>query len=794
MSILRLFMRWCGTIMMKIFLKGGRTVKKTSKKPRKRRRAWLLLLLLPLVLLAVAITAAVCVLTPYAEERMDMSLLSLPAVNRPATLYARDPDLRAEREGELSPAPDSVLAQPEKRIFVSIEEMPVHLLDAFVAIEDKRFYRHRGVDVLRTGRAVLGYLTGNATFGGSTITQQLVKNLTGHDENTPDRKLREIFLALDLERHADKATVLECYLNIINLADGCRGVGAAAMRYFSKSPAELTLCECATLAAITQNPAKYNPIKHPHAAVERRDIILHAMHEQGYITSETLSAALATPLVLAPTSLSVDTGEGACSWYADLVVSDVIRDLCDRLGYSRATASELVYAGGLSIETAMDRDLQSIVEEYYANLEHFPVGTDGRPQSAFILLDPDTGDILAVAGAVGEKTGDRLQSYATDTYRPAGSCIKPLSLYAPAIQEGLVTWATLFEDAPITERNGEPWPHNADGLYRGHITLGTSLSQSVNTTAVRLLELVGEDTAMHYLRDRFGMTSLLASADRTVSSLALGQQSRGVTLRELTAAYTAFPSGILRKAVSYHRVLDREGNVLLENPRDGGREALSPATASLMTRLLETVTAEGTASRYITLSETLGVATAGKTGTTQNNCDRRFVGMTPRLLGGVWMGYDYPRELRGIAGNPCVQIWDDLLTLCEQAYRGSPARQFFDLPAELTEADFCPLTGGLHDPYDEVASDASAPTEHGYFIPGTEPNSLCTQHREDLIPTHPDHLADPDRIPLFPGEILTEIENESESGIEHGNAPPAPLPPWYSRIFGRLAGKERHKK
>ena len=192
-------------------------MKKTHKKPHKRRRVWLLLLLLPLVLLIIATTAAVCILAPYAEDRMDMSLLSLPAVNRPATLYARDPDTRADREGELSPAPHAILAQPEKRIFVPIEEMPAQLANAFVAIEDKRFYRHRGVDVLRTGRAVLGYLTGNATFGGSTITQQLVKNLTGHDENTPDRKLREIFLALDLEKHADKATGLECLFGALYL-------------------------------------------------------------------------------------------------------------------------------------------------------------------------------------------------------------------------------------------------------------------------------------------------------------------------------------------------------------------------------------------------------------------------------------------------------------------------------------------------------------------------------------------------------------------------------------------------
>lgn len=770
-------------------------MKKVYRK-QKKHRLWRILVVLILVLLALSVCVGLFLVAPYARERMDMSLLVLPAVNRPAVLYARDPEERADRTGTLSVAPDATIASPEKRIFVPIEEMPDRLIHAFVAIEDKRFYRHRGVDVLRTARAALGYLSGNAVFGGSTITQQLVKNLTGHDENTPERKLREIFLALDLERSADKQTILECYLNIINLADGCRGVGAAAMRYFSKSPDDLTLAECATLAAITQNPAKYNPILHPDAVRARRDVVLREMAAQGYISEQEFSASLEEPLALHLGEVGAGTdSDGICSWYADMVASDVIRDLCDRLGYSRETASALLYTGGLAVETAMDRDLQKIVEEYYADLENFPVGTDGRPQSAFILIDPDTGDILAVAGAVGEKNANRLQNYATDTYRPAGSCIKPLSVYAPAIEQGLVTWATRFEDEPISERNGEPWPHNADGLYRGHVTLGTALAQSVNTTAVRLLEIVGEDSAMHYLRDRFGMTSLLSSADRTVSSLALGQQSRGVTLRELTAAYSAFPSGILRTAISYHRVLDREGRVLLENPQSAGREAISSETASLMTRLLETVTAEGTASRYITLSETLGVATAGKTGTTQNNCDRRFVGMTPRLLGGVWMGYDYPHELRGIAGNPCVRIWDDLLTLCEQAYRGAPERLEFDLPVELVETDFCPLTGGLHDPYDEVASDDSTPIEHGYFFLGTEPKDVCHLHCETPILIHPNDTDDPNRIPLLPGEVLPESESTTSEGEPPDRSRDrAPLPPWYSRIFGRLSGKGRHKK
>ncbi len=744
---------------------------KRVKNVKKRRRVWIWILLVFILSLLAGGVAGAVYLAPYAKERMDMSLLELPEVNRPAVLYVREPACRATREGELSVAPNALISPAERRSFVPIEEMPPHLLHAFVAIEDKRFYRHAGVDPVRTARAVMGYLGGNASFGGSTITQQLVKNLTGHDEATPDRKVREIFLALDLERHADKSAVLECYLNIINLAEGCRGVGAAAMRYFSKAPGELTLPECATLAAITQNPAKYNPLRHPEAARVRRDVILREMAAQGYITAEELTAALATAMELHPGSL--DTGgteetekSGVCSWYADMVVEDVIRDLCSRLGYSRATASELVYAGGLSIDIAMDPTLQSIVEAYFSDPDHFPVGEDGRPQAALILVDPLTGDILAVAGAVGEKTANRVQNYATDTRRPAGSCLKPLSVYAPALEEGRVTWATVLEDAPISEKGGVPWPRNADGLYRGRVTVGASIAESLNTVAVRLLETVGADTSLSYLRDRFGL-ELGDDASGSVSALALGQGGRGVTLRELTAAYTAFPGGVVHAAVSYHRVLDREGHVLLENPLGEGRAALSPETAALMTRLLEGVTDHGTAARYITVDERLGIATAGKTGTTQNNCDRRFVGMTPRLVGGVWMGYDYPAELRGIPGNPCVGIWDEVLGLCEQAYTGAPPRSDFDLGMTLIESEFCPLSGGLPNPFCTHPVHGGVALERGWFSVGQEPRVLCDAHEEPPIILIPDDRFpdDPGRIPLLPGEILPAEETDRARAV-----------------------------
>ncbi|MBO5511819.1 MAG: transglycosylase domain-containing protein [Clostridia bacterium] len=761
---------------------------KQRKKIKKKRRLALILLCGVILCLSAATAAGAVWITPYAHAKMDMTLLQIPRAGRPSILYAYDPETRARRSGGLHPAENATLLQDRPHIYTPYAEIPPDLIHAFIAIEDKRFYTHRGVDPIRTLRAGLGYLRGNPTCGGSTITQQLVKNLTGRAEQTPERKLTEIFTALDLEKQTDKETVLEAYLNIINLAEGCFGVGMAAETYFQKSVSDLTLPECAAIAAITNNPTRYDPLTHPEANRARRDLILTQMAAQGYITEAKWDTAIATPLTLNPAPKSDPAP--VTSWYADMVVSDVIRDLMDRRGYTYAAASLLVYQGGLTIETAVDETLQAIVESYYADLTHFPMGEGGRPQSSCILMDPRTGDILAVAGAVGEKTANRLQNYATDTRRPAGSCIKPLSVYAPALERGLITWAGIYEDEPLEERKGQPWPANADGLYRGRVTVGESVAHSLNPVAVRILEEVGLPESFSFARYTLGLHSLIPPDaaplhDLTVSSLALGQQSVGVTSRELTAAYTALTDGVYKSPVSYHRVLDGEGNVLLENlPADKENPAISAETAAILTRLLCEVNTRGTAARYLRSVKDLRIESAGKTGTTQNNCDRRYVGYTPRLLAGVWMGYDYPTELRGIHGNPCVTIWDDLMAACETAYRGAPPKTAFDLPDTVTEVEFCPLSGCLPGEFCTHPI-GGRPTERGWFVRGTEPTDTCTLHGEPPIPLVPHDPADPDRIPLLPNDLLPE-DPAREPDPPRDTAPF----PWFSRWFSRFSRRD----
>ncbi len=725
------------------------------------RKRWLGRLLLTTVLTTGVgfLIWLACFLAPYTDQTMDMSLLDIPTVSRPSVLYAYQPEDRGSRRGELHTAPCSDIGDRRVRIHVSYKNVPPELVNAFVAIEDKRFWEHDGVDPLRTLRAGLQYLSGNASFGGSTITQQLIKNLTGDDDHSVDRKLKEIFKALDLEQRIGKEEILEAYLNVINLAEGCYGVGAAAQRYFSKDVSELTLTECAALAAITNNPTRFDPLTHPQNNRTRRNIILCEMAEQGYITSEERDAAIAEELSLHP-SAKVEPSPPT-SWYVDLVVTDVIRDLQERLGYSYAAASGLVYGGGLCIETAMDEALQAAVEDYYGDTGNFPMGDAGRPQSAVIMMDPQTGDILAVAGAIGSKTAHRIQNYATDTHRPAGSCIKPLTVYAPALHKGILNWATVFEDAPLCDKGGKPWPANADGTYRGKVSVGAAVAHSLNPVSVQILEQVGAEYALSFAKERLGLESLLeptegSARDMTLSSLALGQQSRGVTVRETVAAYGVFTDGVYHPPVSYHRVLDAGGRVLLENPARGGeRRVLSTENAALMTRLLMEVTEEGTAARAVTLNREMGIQCAGKTGTTQNNCDRWFIGYTPRLLAGVWMGYDYPAEMKGIYGNPCVTVWDDLMTACEKAYRGAPPKPAFDTPEGLVQLEFCPLSGKLAGPYcaDPVYGHR---TETGWFLRGLEPREACDVHSEPPITVIPEDREDPLRIPLLPEDLLPE--------------------------------------
>ncbi len=659
---------------------------------KKVLRVFLYIICVCLCLSALLIIIGGIYLYPYTKIKMDLSLLPENNPHVPSTLYVADASNR-------NYAPIASAYPMQHATYVTYEKMPPHLINAFVAIEDKRFFDHHGVDLWRTGQAFVQYICHhNTSFGGSTITQQLVKNVTLRDEKTPHRKLTEIFSALDLEKQLSKQEILEAYLNVINLANGCVGVGTASQYYFGKDIASLSLTECASLAAITQNPSYYDPYRHPDHNTQRRNTVLSEMYAQGYISLTDYEHATAKSLSLATHS----SADNQTSWYTDMVISDVINDLQLKLGYSKEKATSLVYHGGLRIETAMDSTLQSILEAYYQDISNFPTGESGRPQSAMMVVDPTTGDILAVVGRIGEKSGYRIQNFATDAKRPVGSCIKPLSVYAPALQQGIIHYASLYEDSPVKSINGEPWPHNANGLYRGNITVKDAVANSTNTVAVKILEEVGLPTSFNFLYNKLHMKNLIPSDkqnahDMTLSSLALGQESYGITLRELLGGYTICYDGIYRQPISYHKVYAASGELLLSNTSHEER-VLSSENACILTHLLQEVTRDGTASS-LSLVDALGIEVAGKTGTTQNNCDRWFVGLTPRLATAVWMGYEYPTEMRGFQGNPCLPIWDEVVSACELSYMRYPMQIKFMANPHVVSLSVCPHSGAIATPY-----------------------------------------------------------------------------------------------
>ena len=611
----------------------------------------------------------------------------------------------------------------ENALYCPLSEMSQDLIDAFVAIEDKRFYEHGGIDWIRTAMAVKDRLTGGGGhFGGSTITQQLVKNLTGETERSVKRKVAEMIRAARLEKRLTKDQILEQYLNVVNLAENCYGVRTASNAYFSKEPAALSLREAATIAAITNNPTRYDPIRNPEHNRRRRDVILRQMYEQGRIDEASYREAISEPTEL-KLDQSAFTGR-INSWFADLVVRDVIDGLVQEKGMSEAAASRLVYSGGLKIYTTVDPRLQEALGRYYADHTHFPTHQNGeRAQSAMMIVDPHSGNVLAVAGAVGEKKGNRLQSFATDARRPSGSVIKPLSVFAPALERGLITWSTVFDDVPADFRaNGAPWPRNSPDVYRGLTNVNTAVVHSVNTVSVSVLQRLGHHSAYRFLTEKLEFHSLCEERDTGTAALALGQQHEGITLRELIGGYTALANGGLFTGTrSFTEVRNGRGEVLLQQ-EEKQKAVLAPETAAMMTMMLRQVVQSGTG-RALQLKSKVDVA--GKTGTSSFSCDKWFVGYTPELLAGVWYGHEYPKSLSDVKGNPALTIFDEVMQ--EAITLRAASKRQFETPENVIAVRFCKDSGK---PMGEACrlDPRGDRAEIGYFKKGTEPQGTCDRH------------------------------------------------------------------
>ena len=637
-------------------------------------------------------------------------------------------------------------------IWVDYEEIPQDLKDAAVAIEDARFWTHPGVDWRRTGRAVLDMFTGEDISGGSTITQQLIKNLTDYNETTVKRKVIEIVRALRFTQNNSKEDTLTYYLNIIPLGSKCEGVGSASFEYFGKPVSELSLAECASLIAITNNPSKYGPYSSARVATEstgelwtakqwnkwRQENVLREMLRFEFITQEEYDDAVAEELVFVRGENEAAPNE-IYTWYEETVISDVKQDLMEEYSISESRAGQLLASGGLRIYTCLDPEIQAIAESYYTNREYLNyTSRDGQlMQSSITIIDNATGDVAAIVGQFGEKEGNRLTNYANDAKRQPGSSIKPLAVYSPAVEMGLIAPLTIVDDYPYNDSNGSGWPINSGASrYKGLTNVRTGLTNSVNTIAVRILaDLVTPEASFNFVQDRYKIDLVEAleangkiNSDIDVAPLSMGGLTRGVSTRDMAEAYATFPNnGIYTYSRTYSRVEDSSGRVILE--KESVKEpVIKETTAYYMNSMLTSVVTSGTAAGHGINNMTA----AGKTGTTSDNNDRWFVGYTPYYTAAVWTGYPYNAKMPS-SGNPALNLWEKVM---EDIHAGLENKKFA-VPSGLTAVDYCLDSGKLPSEYcamdpRTVLSGTSRVGRENVFEADV-PTETCTIHTAENV-------------------------------------------------------------
>ena len=589
----------------------------------------------------------------------------------------------------------------ENREWVDSDKIPDTLKNAVVAIEDERFYKHHGVDWVRTIGAVKGWLLGGTQYGGSTITQQLIKNITADNDYSVKRKVNEIFRAFALEKEIDdKDRILVMYLNTIFLGYNSYGVQTAAMQYFDKDVSQLDLAESAVLAGLTNNPSIYDVYNHPEKVKERQETILAQMLDQKMISQEEYEAAVAEELNYRPYEEYQQEIKSTYSYFTDEVIKDVINDLMTEKGYSRLVAENMVYSGGLNIYATIDTKVQNALDEVWANADNFP-NTEKYgeiPQSAMVITDKQ-GNIVGIAGGRGEKTSSRGFSYASDAHRQPGSSIKPLATYGPAMDAGIATPdTTVYDRALIQDAEGNPWPMN-DGKYpTGRaMTVKEGMTRSLNTISAQLLKQLTPQKSYEFMTQQLGfkLVDSRTNEDGTVQSdidlapLALGALTDGVTVREMAGGFSTFINdGVYGGTRTYTKVTDSEGNTIMENTPNTDKGFTNVRTAYYMLDCLQNVTAHGTA-YGIQLD---GVETGGKTGTTTSNTDIWFCGITPKYSGAVWVGYEHNYRLDGLYGRNAAEIW---LAVMQKVHAGDSGLVFDSHPQDFEEVTYCMDTGLL---------------------------------------------------------------------------------------------------
>lgn len=698
-------------------------------------------------------------------------------------------------------------ATGSNRILVSIDKVPKELQQAFVAIEDARFYEHNGIDakgILRA--AVITVTTGRLSQGASTITQQLIKNnvFNAYNESTVEkikRKIQEQYLAVELETMMDKDEILENYLNTINLGNGYYGVQAAANGYFGKDVSELTLSECAVIASITQSPANLNPIKYPEDNKRRQNKVLRNMLEQEYISQEQYNEAMADDVYARLQGLDVKVADSTYSYFVDTLIDVIINDLMEQKGYNETQATNMVYKSGLQIYSTQDASMQSIADGIINDTSNYPPSTEVsvsysltvrekdnsvsyyshyamldwyqkeqnnpdfsltfsskdsaisyiekfknamlanggtvssekitytiQPQISFSVMDQYTGEVKVLVGGRGDKSGNRTLNRAVDSKRQPGSSIKPIGVYGPALDTGAITLASAIDDAPYyySGENGKLVSNYTKGQYLGLVTPRVALIHSLNVPAVKTLTKITPLVGFNYL-EKFGISTLVSPKNAinghhdVVQALALGGVTVGVRNIEMAAAYATYANGgVYTAPIYYTKVLDHDGNVILDNSTPETHTVVKPSTAWLMTSALRSVASTGNAGRAQVANQPM----AGKTGTTQNETDRWFCGYTPYYTAAIWVGYD--DNSSGLSASLSqTTLWGKIMT---EIHKNLPTKSFPEPGNDIVELQVCSQSGKL--PVEGLCDcdprGSQIITE--YFSIDNQPTEYCDTH------------------------------------------------------------------
>lgn len=635
------------------------------------------------------------------DASLDLSDLSL---DLNSTIYYIDGNKQIQVQQEID-------AQTDRK-WVSYEDIPEDMIHAAIAVEDHRFYRHQGVDWVTTIQACARMFFGDSSVGGSSITQQLIKNTFGNSSVTVQRKLLEIFQATQMEKRYDKETILEYYLNVIYLGQNCNGIKTAAATYYGKEVEKLTAAECASIIGITNSPTYYDPYQNPENNRKRTETILWLMRNQGYLTEEeyqtelnrklelhygielenqmvecenegcgyrdTVSTLVATddayycPNCNAQIQVDVKNTSGMYSYHTEAVVKDVAKALAAQDGVEWTYATQEFYmqriqTGGYHIYSTLDWDVQQQVEEIYCNMENIPTARSGQQfQSAMVVIDNETGDIAGIAGGTGEKVDwygwDRAQ-----TELQSGSSIKPISVYGPAFEMGVITPATVVKDLPLNYNDGN-WPRNDNWKYNYARTIYSAVTSSVNAVCAWTLDMIGTDYSYDFAKNKFGLSTLIEEyvdssgtvhSDNNYAPLAMGAQTWGVTVRDMAAAFATYANdGVYREARTFTKVFDSNGNLVLDNTQKS-EQIVSKKTVDYMNYCLVNATQNGTGYE----AALSGITTAGKTGTTTGNKARWYCGFTGYYTAAVWCGFDEPEAVNTpYVNNPAAVLFRKVMS------------------------------------------------------------------------------------------------------------------------------------